>query len=393
VTLVGNVGGATARNNIYPFPQGLGNRRVVPFPAQQLRFEGNRYKILSYNASKFYGPQKNPKQAQRRGIIEKPAHEVKALADVVNQNDPDVIALQEVESRNVLENFNNNYLKGRYPNIVIYPTNDKFGTHVAYMSKDTVKLVDAKSHRKIMNSDRDRPVFTRDFLEATYQSPTGYEFTLFNTHFMSMRRGEQFSLPIRLDEARAGAFILKDLFHRKPNARVMVLGDLNTLHHTSFGRPVLKAISGKEDQDPTNDLTEVLTKDGIIDPTHWSGGNGPNQKLDYALASAKMLLDVVVAKVVGCFTKAPWNTASDHLPLLIEVEEPDVDTTTGTVIPRAAFVPPPDDPQAALIARLQSSQGRGRFQQAAPTYTNGDQAADLASKLAPKKKSRFQRFA
>ena len=45
----------------------------------------------------------------------------------------------------------------------------------------------------------------RDFLEATFQTDTGFRFTIFNGHFKSMNGGEVATMPTRLHEATVAA--------------------------------------------------------------------------------------------------------------------------------------------------------------------------------------------
>jgi endonuclease/exonuclease/phosphatase family metal-dependent hydrolase len=308
-------------------------------PVQQpvripLLFAGNQIRLMSYNARMFYDNAQHPASPINDRIVPKSPKSIKALAQVILENDPDIIALQEVENAKVLQQLNRIHLKGKYPNIIISSAKitDGRGVRVAFMAKDTVKLIDSRSHLdKLYNG---KPIFRKDLLEATFETDTGYRFTLFNAHFKSMRGGEDRTMPIRLDEARTAAGIFNEKFRQNPEVKLMVMGDLNTLQ-SAYGKPVLAALSGKEDNDPVNDLTEVLEKDGWQPWTH-NGGSHGYSKLDYAYASSALAQDVQQAYVSGRFRKRPWKLASDHLPVMVVLEEPDKNAQSSVAKPQFA---------------------------------------------------------
>lgn len=296
---------------------GMPGLRVASFP---VLFAGEQLRIMSYNVRNFFDTVPDPQTPPGAQRQVKGQKSIQALARVILKESPDIIALQEVEGEQVLKKFNTNHLKGQYPNIVIFPTNDQRGIRVAFMSKPHLTPVSTASHRH--EQANGSKVFSRDLLESTYKTAAGYSFTLFTSHFKSMRGGEQQTMPIRLQEARTAAQIIDRKIKQDPKAKIILLGDLNTLH-SQYGLPVLKAVAGKEDQDPNNDLTEVLEKGGKVASTYRGGRRHASSKLDYIYASNAMLTDVKRSFVIGRFTQWPWQVASDHLPVMTVIEAPD----------------------------------------------------------------------
>jgi endonuclease/exonuclease/phosphatase family metal-dependent hydrolase len=277
-----------------------------------LRVVRPRHKLMSYNAEQFY--------RSGKGKDVKPLASIKALAEAILVEEPDVLALQEVGDRKLLEDFNTKYLGGKYPNIVSIPVNGDGPMRVAMMSKANMKVVDSKSHWKEMSQGADYHG-KRDLLEATFQTDSGYQFTVYNAHCKSMRGGEAATTPIRLQEVSNVAKILKAHFDKDQKAQVFVAGDFNTLPDTSHGKQVLEKLTrftkGKEEPD----LTEVMMKDGKTDPTHNGHGHHPDSKLDYIFVSTPMVKQVMNAYVAGQFDKKPWSIASDHVPYVTVFEE------------------------------------------------------------------------
>lgn len=301
---------------------GLGLRRhqpqdALPAPVQEppaspLRVVRPRHKLMSYNAEQFYKTGK--------GKFVKPMESIHALARAIQLEDPDVIALQEVGTRALLEEFNTKFLNGQYPNIVSIPFIDAGPMRVAMMSKANIRVVDAKSHWREMSHGATYPG-KRDFLEATFETDTGYRFTVYNAHCHSMRGGEVETLPIRLREVTNVAHILREHLQKNPEAQVFVAGDFNTLPDSPFGKPVLERLTHVMEGKQEPDLVEVMMKDDKVEPTHNGHGHHPNNKLDYIFVSAPMAKQVVNSYVAGDFDHEPWNIASDHAPYVTIFEE------------------------------------------------------------------------
>lgn len=274
-------------------------------------------KLMSYNAESFngFGKRNNPKIKAK----------ATALAEVIEKESPDVIALQEVGGRKLLSDFNQQYLKGAYPNIVTYWVPNQGAMQVAMMSKQGIEIEDSKSHWKEVCSNR-LYEGKRDFLEATFKTGTGYQFTVFNAHLKSMRGDEAQTAPARMQDAKTAAAILKKFLASKPKAHVLVTGDFNALHQTPLGKPIIDTMMYLEQTpDPQNQsqpvFSEVFLKDGKADPTENSKGRFPNAKLDYTFTSRALTPHVKQAYVAGQFDQEPWSKASDHLPVITVFEE------------------------------------------------------------------------
>lgn len=282
-----------------------------------IHFTGAQRKIMTYNAENFY--------RTKSGKMLKNEQGVQALADVVLKEEPDVIALQEVGDKGLLNEFNKKYLKGAYPNVIIFDIPQlNGGIKVAILSKKDIRVVDSKSHWKAVCSEKgNQQCYHRDYLQATFETPTGYKFTVYNGHFKSMVGGEKQTMPKRMAEASGAAKILRAHLKQNPKANIIVAGDLNTIHDSQYGKPVLDRLSLADDDDPTNDFSEVMLKDKRDSPTYRGDGHYEPKKLDYMYLSPNMVGQLVKTYVSGKFTDAPWTKASDHHPLVSVIEEPD----------------------------------------------------------------------
>lgn len=309
---------------------GISRQNALPAaPGISPRFAG-KIVVMSHNAMNYFDDETSQGKLSSgafRNNRQWPKSEksVAAEGEIIRNIKPDVAALQEIGSKSALEKLDKFQLGGRYPTVTIFPTNDQRNLHVANMNRNSLQLVRSQTHA----NKRDKngyPVFQRDFLETTYRTPGGYQFTLFNTHFKSMKEGEEETVKIRLKEAREAAEIIADKIRRNPGIKLMVVGDLNSRHDSKYGKAVLDALSGREKGDPRFILTEVLEKEALekkrdVPLTH-SRENGQKSKLDYCFVSPAMLPDIKRAYVAGQFGLYPYKQASDHLPVVVEIEEP-----------------------------------------------------------------------
>ncbi len=277
----------------------------------QLRLLRPFRKLMSYNAENFY-------QSSKNAHI-KPQASIQALADAINEEEPDVIAFQEVGDKGLLTHFNLKYLHGRYPNVISKPVWVKSQHQLAFMTKGNIRVVNTHSHWKEF-CKLSHGAAVRDFLEATFETETGYRFTVFNAHLKSMRGDELKTAPVRMKEAAAAAAILRERLEREPDAPLFLTGDLNTHHHSEAGRPVIQTLQRLGQAEGAEALSEVILKDHQCVPTNRSKGY-PDAKLDYTFTSKALTPLVRQAYVAGSFEQSPWKEASDHLPLVTIFEE------------------------------------------------------------------------
>jgi endonuclease/exonuclease/phosphatase family metal-dependent hydrolase len=280
-------------------------------PAETLRLIRPFRTLMSYNVQDFYRTHKN-KQVKSPEAID-------ALAEVIEKENADVIALQEVGDKGILKQFNLKHLKGRYPNIVSSPVWARSQHQLAFLSKGNIRIVETRSHWKEF-CRLSHGAAVRDLLEATFETDTGYQFTVFNVHLKSMQGREEKTAPVRLKESIAAARIIHRHCKEHPDAHVFITGDLNTHYDTEDGRPVIENLErlGELDKEPV--FSEVMLKDHLQEPTNRAVGF-PDSKLDYTFSSKALTPLVREAYVAGDFDQEPWRKASDHLPLVTVFEE------------------------------------------------------------------------
>ncbi|MCO4745203.1 MAG: endonuclease/exonuclease/phosphatase family protein [Proteobacteria bacterium] len=144
----------------------------------------------------------------------------------------DVVALQEVESLDVLKQFRDRYLGGRevWPHALVIDGNDSRRIDVGVLSR--FPIVHARSWQHL-RSERGF-TFDRDCLEVDVSGPLGV-LTLYVNHFKSMRApnrtrgsGRALTRARRLEQTAAVRNIITERFGPDPSdAPFIVLGDFN----------------------------------------------------------------------------------------------------------------------------------------------------------------------
>lgn len=141
-------------------------------------------------------------------------------ARVIEAVDADVICINEVESRPVLDNFNSDRLGRRYPyNILIDCKNDPRGIDVGIYSKHPIGTVRTNI---FSTDDEGKSIFSRDCLEVEILTENGAVYLLAN-HLKSKFRGGDDKRKAQASEVRR---ILEERYDLATQ-RVAVLGDLN----------------------------------------------------------------------------------------------------------------------------------------------------------------------
>lgn len=214
-----------------------------------------RVRLGSYNVKDFIAP------SQGRGVrFAKSKQELRALADTIRESGCDVIALQEVGSKKLLEQFVKERLGGEYRHVVLVPSNDRSDLNLALISKFPVAKVVSHKNDRIPTADgRGTTQFTRDFLRTDVDID-GEMVTIYNTHGKA-RLGDASTEAQRVAEARAGRQILLNDMKSFPKRLVVVAGDMNDeTHNRSLqtlakgdgqGVQLVDSLEGKPLQDRT----------------------------------------------------------------------------------------------------------------------------------------------
>ncbi|MBT9548671.1 MAG: endonuclease/exonuclease/phosphatase family protein [Candidatus Sericytochromatia bacterium] len=271
-------------------------------------------KLATYNVENLFdGIPDNPRNKKERA---KPKKELRALADIFHLEQPDVVAMQEVESQKTLKDFRDKYLKDmNYQEPIVIEGNDPRGIDVAVMSKWPIVAVKSHKDFKFELKGRKRG-FGRDLLQVTLKAPSGYTLTVFAVHLKSKLGDKKESDAVREAEATAIQGLLKTYQSQNPKANFVVMGDFNDEPTSAPLKPLLGP------QNPLG-LVDIAAQDLGIKPSVFTyHPKKYRSRIDYILVSPSMMPEYRPRSVhIQQNPEAYW--ASDHLPLVAEFDAQD----------------------------------------------------------------------
>ena len=270
------------------------------------------------------------------------------LAKVIIELDADVLALQEVESKEALEWFNTTYLEDMgYTHVVSEEVGYYRGIEQSFLSRfpltevttwttvDLTKIERIGSGWTQIPAGTEEITFQRSPLCVTLRTPGGYELTLFSIHQKAGRN----SWHRELESLQIMQFITS-MSAENPDRNIAVIGDFNAQPWERSVRVYLR-----------NGMTDVLSLRAInlkwddnspLRKTHTSG-----RMIDFILVNPAALGEIVVDSgfVLGSAhpeydwrnDAIPTGYASDHCALAMDIVpiEGQGDTIRGNPWPPA----------------------------------------------------------
>jgi endonuclease/exonuclease/phosphatase family metal-dependent hydrolase len=146
------------------------------------------------------------------------------LAAILTELDADVVCLQEVENRPLLEAFNREHLGPLGYEVVLLEGNDGRGIDVAVLSRLPVGAVTSYRHLRFEDAEGKPQRFRRDLLRVRIGGPLAAD--VYVVHLKSQHGGDPADVA-RASEARAAAEVIAAELARDPGYRALIAGDFN----------------------------------------------------------------------------------------------------------------------------------------------------------------------
>ncbi len=217
--------------------------------------------VMSYNVENLFDTINNPSKAddeftpgsEKHWNTERYNKKIKDLSKVIRAIDkvnlPDIIALIEVENRNVIQDLaDDKYLKKADYGIVHEESPDARGIDLALMYKKArFKYLD---HKKIaVNFDFEPETKTRDILYVKGKMSNNEILHIFVNHWSSRREGMEKTEPKRLHAAKLLKNEVDNILAKDKNAKIIIVGDFNDEPQNKSLKTVLDAGNSKINND------------------------------------------------------------------------------------------------------------------------------------------------
>ena len=270
---------------------------------------------------------------------------MKNMSEVISQigselvkGGPIIMGFAEVENRSILEDLiNQPSLKPMNYGIVHYDSPDKRGVDVGFIYQKQHFTV-TKSYPVELTMPGDTSFFTRDQLVVSGLFD-GEPIYIIVNHWPSRSGGEKKSEPKRARAAQLCRSVADSIMQRDPNAKILIMGDLND---DPTDKSLIKYLKAKKtiEECKLGDLYNPmykLFKDGVGSLAYRDSWNLFDQiivsyplieknKSSYRLYQAKVYNKNYLTTKDGAFTGYPWRTYvgttfmggySDHFPVYV----------------------------------------------------------------------------
>ncbi|MEZ5990111.1 MAG: endonuclease/exonuclease/phosphatase family protein [Planctomycetota bacterium] len=253
-----------------------------------------RLRLASYNVENLFDNHDDPYRSDE-GTSPKPIPAVRLLARTIDGLGADVLAVQEVENRGVLELLNLQ-LAEPYPFVELVEGNDGRGIDVGLLSRFPIRRTISHRLRSLDGGRR----FARDLVVFELDTGAG-PLLVAPVHLKSKRdaQGDPQGTAWRTAEARAALAVLRELRERGLGGPFALLGDFNDEKGSAALAPLFDAL-----------------RDGLASVPEgraWSYEyQGRKQRIDH------LLLDGFDGEVRADFVHAE-DRASDHAPFFADL--------------------------------------------------------------------------
>jgi endonuclease/exonuclease/phosphatase family metal-dependent hydrolase len=286
-----------------------------------ITFAAETFRVATYNVENYLDlPTESRHSVKSAEAKAKIRESIKAI-------NPDVIAFEEMGSTNALLELRVS-LKADGLDFPFCEHIQSFDTniHVAVLSR--LPIVARRPHtNEFFLLDGKRFQVKRGFAEVDIQAATNFTFTLIAAHLKSkLATPEADEAEERLGEAKILRGIVDQRFKANPEAKLIVLGDLND----SINSASTKAIIGHGKFKLTD--TRPAERNGDNAPaeppyfeprnvawTYFYGADDTYARIDYILLSPAMARDLVKPETY-IPTIPNWGTGSDHRPIVATFE-------------------------------------------------------------------------
>jgi endonuclease/exonuclease/phosphatase family metal-dependent hydrolase len=284
---------------------------------------GETFRVATYNVENYVDAPAARRHAKSPEAKAKVQESILALK-------PDVLALQEIGERSILEELQSSLKKeGLDLPFAEYVRGYDTNVHVAILSRFPFARLNPHTNDNFLLNGK-RFQVSRGFGEVEIQVNPRYTFTLITAHLKSKRPVPQADeSDLRLEEAKLLRGKVDAVLDANPNVNLVVLGDFNDTQDAESTKTVVG--SGKHrliDTRPAerNGDTPHPARRGYgprnVTWTQYFAAQDIYSRFDYLLLSQGMAREWI-EKETYVLALPNWGVASDHRPLVATFEAED----------------------------------------------------------------------
>jgi endonuclease/exonuclease/phosphatase family metal-dependent hydrolase len=264
--------------------------------------------IATFNVRNFFDEADDPQHLDTVDTLDEVAAKVAAIGKGLRRLDADVVALQEVENKQLLERLNQEELQSlNYQYVRLVEGNDVRGIDVALLSRFPVKrlISHAQETFKGVDGDNTKYGFSRDCLEVALEPSQGRELILLINHLRATEWSERSeSIARRQAQAQRVREIVDGILKYSPQANLAVIGDLNDTPGSKTLDLIIKGTPALIDPALNVPAAERYT----------TKYDGKKEQLDHILLAPGLASDLGTGSVT-IDHGSEFSATSDHFPV------------------------------------------------------------------------------
>ncbi|MDF7799935.1 endonuclease/exonuclease/phosphatase family protein [Pontiellaceae bacterium B1224] len=264
------------------------------------------FSVMTYNLHNFT---LDDRDGDGKDDDPKPDAECRALAQIIAQANPDIIAVQEIGGKPFLNAFQA-WLKteGLQYDHVEMLQRGKRENNLAVLSR--FPIIGSTHHTNEWYSiGQAKVAVARGFLETEIQVDDTYSFHLVNAHLKSKVFSRLGQTEMRRNEARLLNKTVRRILEENEGCKLIVAGDMNDNPNSA----AIREVTGKS----RKNLFDLRPADAGGDAwTYYEKSAELHTRFDYIFANAEMLSDAVLEKSTVIRNPLTYK-ASDHRPVFI----------------------------------------------------------------------------
>lgn len=280
-----------------------------PPATQPARVFDGIVRVATYNVLNLFDEYDDPYR-EDEGTPKKPDDQLRCLAGSIRALNADVLCLQEVENRDVLESFTRTMLMDMsYREVISFESNDARGIECGVLSRFPVGPVTSHRFRDFDDGAGGKARFRRDLLQVRIEPPGCGSFDVFVVHLKSKRGDATSSNKDRMAEAHAIQTVLGGILKANSAARFLICGDFND----TWNSPTIKTLIG----DGPGKLVDFLAD---LPPNAKSYNQPPHAEMIDFIFCSSALARTYVPKSYRIVEGSIATTGSDHNPVFAEFD-------------------------------------------------------------------------
>lgn len=288
------------------WPNGLKRILIVSLALfTGLQAHAREFSVMTYNLHQFF---QTDRDGDGKSDDPKPDSECKAIAKIIAQVNPDVLAVQEIGGEYFLNAFQA-WLKTEglnYEYAELLQRGDR-DNNLAVLSR--LPIVGTVHHTNEWYSiGKAKVAVARGFLETEIQVDESYTFHLLNAHLKSKVYSRLGQTEMRRNEARLLNKVVRRIHDANKDCNLLVVGDMNDNPNSA----AIREVTGKSRKNLFDLRPTEVSGDAW---TYYQASAEQHTRFDYIFANTEMMSDAVPEK--STVIRSPLTyTASDHRPVL-----------------------------------------------------------------------------